>query len=38
MYMNVYEALWWYLDAYEGVWVYNEPKQMCMEVYDAIWK
>ena len=21
MYMNVYEALWWYMDAYEGVWV-----------------
>ena len=37
MYMNVYEVLWWYMDAYEGGMGVYEPIWMCMEVYDGIW-
>ena len=34
MYMKVYEAIWWYMDAYEVVY---EPIWKYMKVYDGIW-
>ena len=40
MYMKVYEAMWWYMDAYDGIWVSMCPYGCILKymmVYERKW-